>query len=443
MTASAPGPAAPDDPGGGAADLDALVATVARLRAEADGLRAAMRTRALIEQAKGMMMERHGDDPDQAFRRLATLSQHANLKVVDVAAALVAAALPEGRNAAVPAGDPEPPRAVTPADLGRSLRARPQWPRQGDAETPFRARLRGHGRLGRIRTELLAAQIPSDVMNTVIQVACEDFPPDRAALAAAGLGGVVTLVAWHGTSPAEVARWQGTPAELPIAACRAVATGQALWSPPEPPPAAVGFGLDGDLAALALLPLRAEGSCAGVLGLAWAAADPITPARRAHLQQLADAVAGALRRLPAGSGTALAGPLLRGGDPSLAVLDVIQNPVLLAEPVPDGEGRIADLRIRYANSAAAGRAGLGIGWQQSRTVLELWPQAAANGVLATCRRVLTGGAPGSVPDLRLAGAAGTARAGIEWDLRVVRYRDGVLITWQPAEQFRQDASGDD
>ena len=49
----------------------------------------AMRTRAVIEQAKGILMadERIGDE--QAFERLVSLSQHANIKVRDVARRLV------------------------------------------------------------------------------------------------------------------------------------------------------------------------------------------------------------------------------------------------------------------------------------------------------------------------------------------------------------------
>ena len=49
----------------------------------------AMRTRAVIEQAKGILMadERIGDE--QAFERLVALSQHSNIKVRDVARRLV------------------------------------------------------------------------------------------------------------------------------------------------------------------------------------------------------------------------------------------------------------------------------------------------------------------------------------------------------------------
>jgi ANTAR domain/GAF domain len=58
-------------------------ATLARDLAEA------MRSRAVIEQAKGILMADHGIDEDQAFQRLAELASHANVKLREVARRLV------------------------------------------------------------------------------------------------------------------------------------------------------------------------------------------------------------------------------------------------------------------------------------------------------------------------------------------------------------------
>lgn len=52
-------------------------------------LQAALRNRDLIGQAKGILMERHRVTADDAFRRLAKVSQHANLKLTTVAQHLV------------------------------------------------------------------------------------------------------------------------------------------------------------------------------------------------------------------------------------------------------------------------------------------------------------------------------------------------------------------
>jgi GAF domain-containing protein len=55
----------------------------------AENLRKAMEFRSVIEQAKGILMERHKVTTDEAFRLLARASQHANRKLRDVAEGLV------------------------------------------------------------------------------------------------------------------------------------------------------------------------------------------------------------------------------------------------------------------------------------------------------------------------------------------------------------------
>jgi AmiR/NasT family two-component response regulator len=57
-------------------------------------LQAAMASRAVIEQAKGIIMGEQRCTPDAAFRILSKVSQDSNRKVRDVAAALVARATP-------------------------------------------------------------------------------------------------------------------------------------------------------------------------------------------------------------------------------------------------------------------------------------------------------------------------------------------------------------
>ena len=59
--------------------------SVQELESEIDGLRTAMLSRAVIEQAKGMIMLRHGCDEDAAFSILIRTSQQVQLKLRDVA----------------------------------------------------------------------------------------------------------------------------------------------------------------------------------------------------------------------------------------------------------------------------------------------------------------------------------------------------------------------
>jgi GAF domain-containing protein len=82
-------------------------------RSRAENLQIALDNRAVIDQAKGILMERHRLTPDQAFQLLARRSMDSNRKVRDVAEHLVhtgelPATPPGGRNR--PAGDARPGR---------------------------------------------------------------------------------------------------------------------------------------------------------------------------------------------------------------------------------------------------------------------------------------------------------------------------------------------
>jgi hypothetical protein len=83
------------DGGGDAALLGLAEAVVDGLRAlgqlerEATQLKEALTSRATIDQAKGIVMTREAVDPETAFARLVTMSNESNVRLVDVASALV------------------------------------------------------------------------------------------------------------------------------------------------------------------------------------------------------------------------------------------------------------------------------------------------------------------------------------------------------------------
>ena len=68
------------------------VASYARTAAEVSQLRTAMESRAAIEQAKGIIMGRDRCSPDEAFDMLRRISQSRNVKLHDIARAIVDAA---------------------------------------------------------------------------------------------------------------------------------------------------------------------------------------------------------------------------------------------------------------------------------------------------------------------------------------------------------------
>jgi AmiR/NasT family two-component response regulator len=74
---------------GDAAELQSAIDITLQRFAEYQSLQGAFGRRALIEQAKGILMARHAIDADRAFELLRGHSQHNGRKLVDVAQAIV------------------------------------------------------------------------------------------------------------------------------------------------------------------------------------------------------------------------------------------------------------------------------------------------------------------------------------------------------------------
>ncbi len=72
-----------------AEELQSAIEVTLQRFAEFSELRGALGRRAVIEQAKGVLMGRHGIDADAAFELLREHSQHTGRKVADLAAAIV------------------------------------------------------------------------------------------------------------------------------------------------------------------------------------------------------------------------------------------------------------------------------------------------------------------------------------------------------------------
>jgi hypothetical protein len=70
-------------------EVEQVQQALAEMESELNGLRTAMQTRAVIEQAKGMLMAQRGIDAEAAFKVLVNLSQTTHRKLVDVATVLV------------------------------------------------------------------------------------------------------------------------------------------------------------------------------------------------------------------------------------------------------------------------------------------------------------------------------------------------------------------
>jgi hypothetical protein len=436
----------------------ALELTVAHLREELEGLRTAMRSRAVIDQAKGMIMERYGCDAEAAFGRLKLLSQHANVKLVDVAAALVESPnLITGRGSghltsrAKPAA--RPGRTAHPGEAARAVHRglTDRWPRRGSPDEEFGTRLRAQGRRARVRSELLAARSADDVLAAVVRTALAPAAPSAAALVSLDASGVVQLLATHGVPASQAARWHALPLDLDLPVCAAMRSAESRWLTrdvgADDGPHELGLGLPDRWARAALVPLLDARGCVGLLALTWPpessveviperSDDPATDARtdRELLLEVAAAVTVVLRRLgpaagavaAAGDGrTALPGP----AGSAIGLLDATLNPLLLCRPIIDGDPEGTDLMIVHATPSTIDPAGRGPTDLIGQRFLELYPEAVRDGVWSACRQVMATGTQIDLASHSWRVVQRDATVFTRVRLRITRYRDGVMITW--------------
>jgi hypothetical protein len=86
----------------------------------ADQMRTAMQSRSVIEQAKGILMARHGYDSDEAFKSLSKMSQDSNRKLRDIAQTIIDSRRPSrGVGDSANVASPASAKQATPAPPDR------------------------------------------------------------------------------------------------------------------------------------------------------------------------------------------------------------------------------------------------------------------------------------------------------------------------------------
>jgi PAS domain-containing protein len=402
---------------GSSPDEVQLVALVAQLRAERDGLRRAMRTRAVIEQAKGVLMAQQGIDAEAAFDQLTAMSQHANIRLAELAAALV------GRVAPVP-GEPE---RAGPPERGRPVAVPP---RPGGALPParppaFEALQAQH--------QLLAARAGAaagydELVEAV--AATRGWPaPSAVVLLLAEPDGALRLIASAGLSAEVRSQWARMPPHLDLPLTLAARDAAPVLL--EGPEQAARFPILAQIqpsqaGGSASLPLVVDGRVAGVVGLAWPVPVEMTDLVRRYLSALADLCARALSRIGR-----------PGGQPGRVTddhvwlepfLDGLLTPAAVMAPVVVG-GEVVDFVFEKVN-------GLARDYAKDRRVemvggrlRELNPQLAG-WLVPALREVLGTGVARQFDDVYV-GARGTPRGtGLRITARAARVWDRIVYCWR-------------
>ncbi len=393
-----------------------LAATVDRLSREVRAAQAEAEGRALIELAKGILVERLGCGPAQAARQLAELTEQAGSTQLEFAVEVINQAARDRMS------------EVTHAFLAATRAA-------GEAD-PAAVRLRA------AESGALAADDTQAVAESLLEQALRPLGAVAVAIWAAGADGSLTLAGSAGFSPAEAARWCYVPPDVATVARCGLAEREGLWieslsergcrawagtttptagGPPCPPaPAGVCTACwrsSGGAAAPAAAADRASGGGAG-------------RAVRAHPGD----VHAARRARPSAAGAAGRG---RADGPGRRAV----RPGPGAGAAPGRVGEPARLPHPARQQPLPGPGGRPRGMVGGALLLEAYPMAAGESELfQRIERVYATGEPFRARRMHLTALVDQVPLSAVADISVSRHGAGILFIWRIEDETARLAS---
>jgi putative methionine-R-sulfoxide reductase with GAF domain len=385
-----------------AAGAEPLAHVVERQRRENEHLRAALRTRAVIEQAKGILVARTGADPESAFKELVAYSQRSNRKLVRVAAELVA-------------------HTITSPGRGKDVEAQEQVLREAtawDATTLVTA------------AAVLAAPDLDELLEAIIQHT-RRLGVTAGMLALAEPDGALRIVGMYGYESHVVSGWQRIPpgTDLPVSA--AAEQRRALWlrdRAQRESDFAGAVRFPGHREACVAVPLEVDRHLVGVLCLDWDEPDELDEDTRAAIESVAALCADPVAQLLRDYDEELPGVDFEPGRSGWfwAFLDSQPVPELVLDPQMQDE-HVIDLEVLHANREARELTDLAPG----DSLLERYPALAEGGLLAAVDDAVRSGQPVRVPED--APPAEDQALGPMRDLTVARVGTSIVVSWSPSK----------
>ncbi|MEU6880264.1 SpoIIE family protein phosphatase [Streptomyces sp. NPDC046712] len=388
-----------------------LAAMVERLRGEVRAAHAAADGRALIELAKGIMVERLRCGPTQAARQLAELGAQAGLSPLELAADIINQA---AHDQVAEVAEDFVRRAVGGPDTE-------------DGDEPS---------VGvRLRTAESAALNAGDtqaVAESLLEHALAPLGATAVAVWTAGADASLTLRGHAGFGTDEPGRWRYVPPGVATVARQALTERRTVWfsSLGATGIPSIGHARNPDGGRVAV-PAGTGGRIHGVLEICWPQPlDPQPQAVERQIEALAELCAHTIDHLVADP---MPTPLRE--PPGVAELvdlsDGLYDPALVLIPYLDGDGRLRDFRIRHANDHFQDPAGRPRSAVDGSLLLEAYPTAAAEGELFDrIERVYATGEPFRARRAPLTALVDQVALASTADLSISRHGDGILLIWR-------------
>lgn len=399
-----------------------LAATVERLRAEVRAAHAAADGRALVELAKGIMIERLRCGPAQAARQLAELADQAHLSQLELAADIINQAAHDQVAEAA----------------GEFVRQMNGGPGTGeDTGSSVSVRLRT------AESAALAADDTQAVAESLLEHALAPLGATAVAIWTAGSDSSLTLRGHAGFSTDEAGRWRYVPPGVATVARQALGERRAVWfaSPAEAELPSIGQKQCPGGGRVAL-PAGTGGRILGVLEICWPQQPaPRSPAVARQIEALAELCAHTLDSLPAGGAEPAAVREPADVSELVDLADGLYDPALVLTPHVDAEGHLTDFRVRHVNSSFVDPAGRPRGAVSGALLLEAYPMAAGDSELfGKIERVYATGEPFRAQRMTLTALVDQVPLASVADLSISRHGASVLLIWRVEDETARLAS---
>ncbi len=375
-----------------------LAATVERLREEIQRAHTGADGRALIEMAKGVLIERLRCGPTDAARQLDALAAQAHLTSLELAADLVNQAAHDEISAAV-------------TDFLRTAACR-------EPATAVRLRTAESG--------ILAASDTQRVAESLLEHAVAPLGADAVAIWSAGIDGSLALAGLAGHGPHEAQRWRYVPPGVVTPARQALTQRDTFWIDDLARSGLPSIGgRDGGRMAI---PAGTGGKLLGVLEICWPHPLPAQPPQvYRQLEALAELCAHTLEA-----------DLLAASAPNrpdvtdlVRLADGLFDPALVLLPLLADDGKLTDFHIQHVNGCFVDPAGRPRNLIQGASLLEAYPLAACEGQLfERIERVFATGDVYRADQVTLTELVDQVPLTVSATLSIARYGGAVLMVWR-------------
>ncbi|MFG1957525.1 SpoIIE family protein phosphatase [Nonomuraea sp. NPDC049028] len=391
------------------ANVGRLAATIDRLRKEIQDAHLAADGRALIELAKGVLVERLRCGPAQAARQLTTLAEQAGMSQLELASVIIDQAAQDRIS----------------ETAGEFLRLATTDHDRARHSVSLRLRAAESGALGASDTQAVA--------ESLLEHALVPLGATTVAVWAAGPDASLSLAGYAGLSAEEAMRWRYVPPGVATPARQALSERRTVWFPAlrEAGLPTIGHRPTAE-GGRVTVPAGTGGRILGVLEIGWPHdLEPQPPQIERQIEALADLCAHTLDTF------APDGPV--SPDPAFSELvdlaDGLHDPALVLCPHLDSRGRLTDFRIVHANGRFADPAGRPHHRVTGALLLEAYPLAAENGGLfAKVEHVHATGEPFRTDRMTLDTLVDQVRLSTEAGVSATRHGDCVLLIWRPQDE---------